>query len=130
MGAGIDSVARAGHPDVICRVSGRLLRIQVKATGQSRFCLNAEDLEGIRPKSLDEDGYLAILDLQPPMTWICVRHLRARLLVDRTVPLAMLKSMADAQFSTQCNDVCARLVIEHQHSIEAFTFSLLRRRRL
>jgi hypothetical protein len=130
MGAGIDAVRRAGHPDVIGRIGGRVLRIQVKATRQPSFCLDAEDVEGIRPQSLQEDGYLAVLDLRSPMTWICVRYARARALVGRMVPLAMLKSMEDAQFSAQCTETCAQLLIEHRNSVEAFTFSLLRKRAL
>lgn len=130
MGAGIDAVARVGHPDVAARIGGRLLRIQVKATRQRSFILQTEDVEGIRPLSSQEDGYLAVLDLGPPMTWVCVRHARAQVLVGRTVPLAMLKSMEDPQFSSQCTDTCAELLIEHQASIEAFTFALVRKRAL
>ncbi|OGG54742.1 MAG: hypothetical protein A3F84_25975 [Candidatus Handelsmanbacteria bacterium RIFCSPLOWO2_12_FULL_64_10] len=130
MGTGIDAVARVGHPDVTARTAGRVLRIQVKATRQPSFSLHAEDVEGIRPQSPQEDGYLAVLDLRPPLTWICVRHARARVLVGRTVPLAMLKSMEDVQFSAQCTENCAQLLIEHQGSIDAFTFSLLRKRAL
>ncbi len=74
MGAGIDSVARVGHPDVTARMGGRVLLIQVKATRQRSFGLAAEDAEGIRPRSPDEDGYLALLALGPPITWICVRY--------------------------------------------------------
>lgn len=130
MGAGIDAVARAGHPDVMARIGGRVLRIQVKATRQPRFSIDADDVEGIRPQSPQEDGYIAVLDLRPPMTWICVSHARARVLVGRTVPLAMLGSMADAQFSAQCTQACAQLLLEQRSSIEAFTFSLLRKRAL
>jgi hypothetical protein len=130
MGAGIDAVARAGHPDVTARIGGRFLRIQVKTTRQHSFSLDAADAEGIRPLSTDEDGYLAMLDIGPPLKWICVRYARAKVLVARTVPLAMLRSMADAQFSSQCTDACVALLIEHEASIEAFTFSLVRKRAL
>lgn len=130
MGAGIDAVARAGHPDVTARIGGRLLRIQVKATRQRSFSLGTEDVQGIRPLSPQEDGYLAVLDLGPPMRWICVRHARAQVLVGRTVPLALLKSMDDAQFSSQCTSACAELVVGNRDSIEAFTFALLRKRAL
>ena len=130
MGAGIDAVARVGHPDVTARIGGRVLRIQVKATGQRSFILGAEDLDGIRPRSSQEDGYLAVLDLGPPVAWICVPYMRAKVLVGRSVPLAMLEAMDDARFSLQCTQTFVALVIEHQASIEAFTFSLVRRRAL
>lgn len=130
MGATIDAVARAGHPDVTAQIGGRLLRIQVKATRHYSFSLAAEDLEGIRPRFPQEDGYLAVLDLAPPLTWTCVPYLQVRVLVGRPVPLAMLKSMEDALFSSQCTDNCVQLLIEHRASIEAFTFSLLRKRAL
>lgn len=130
MGATIDAVARAGHPDVTAQIGGRLLRVQVKATRQYSFSLTAEDLKGIRPRSPQEDGYLAVLDLAPPLTWTCVRYVHLRALLGRQVPLAMLKSMADAPFSSQCTGSCVQLLIEHRASIEAFTFSLLRKRAL
>jgi len=130
MGAGVDAVARIGHPDVTARIGGRALRIQSKATGQRSFALSAEDLEGIRPRASDQEGYIAVLDLGPPAAWICVRHARAQTLVGRTVPLAMLKAMDDAQFSSQCTDVFVDLVLDNRASIEAFTFSLVRRRAL
>lgn len=130
MGATIDSVARAGHPDVTAQVGGRLLRFQVKATRYYSFSLTAEDLKGIRPRFSQEDGYLAVLDLAPPLTWTCVRYAHLRVIVGRQVPLAMLKSMADGPFSSQCTDSCVQLLIEHRASIEAFTFSLLRKRAL
>lgn len=130
MGATIDAVARAGHPDVTAQIGGCLLRIQVKATRHYSFSLAAKDLEGIRPRFPQEEGYLAVLDLAPPLTWTCIRYARARMLVGRPVPLAMLKSMEDAQFSLECTVTCAQLLIEHRASIEAFTFSLLRKRAL
>jgi len=130
MDAAIDAVARAGHPDVMARIRGRVIRIQVKYTGQRSFTLGADDLEGIRPRSDQEDGYLAVLDLGPPVAWMCVPHSRARELVGRTVPLAMLKTMDDALFSSQCTDIFVDLVIQHRTSIDAFTFSLVRRRAL
>lgn len=130
MGAGIEAIARVGHPDVTARMRGRVLRIQVKATRQTSITLNAEDVNGICPQSPHDDGYLAVLDLRPPLTWICVRHARARELVARTIPLAMLKSMEDAAISAQITKSCTQILIEHQSSIEAFTFSLMRKRAL
>lgn len=130
MGAGIDEVARAGHPDVLARIGGRLLRIQVKATGQRSFTLGAADLEGIRPRSSQEEGYLAVLDLGPPIAWTCIPHARASVLVGRTVPLAMVKTMDDERLSSQCTDAFVGLVIEHRTSIEAFSFALVRKRAL
>jgi len=130
MGAGIEAVARAGHPDVTARMGGRLLRIQVKATRQSSFTLDAADLEGIRPQAPHEDGYLAILDLRSPLRWMLIRHARAQALVERSTPMAWLKAMEDATFSAQCTTFCAQMVIEHEESVEAFTFSLLRKRAL
>lgn len=130
MGAGIDAVARAGHPDVIARIGGRVLRVQVKSTRQPHFSIGAEDVEGVRPQSSQEDGYVAVLDLRPPMNWICVPHARALAVVGRTVPVTMLESMADAKFSAQCTRACAQLLLEHRSSVQAFTFSLLRKRAL
>jgi hypothetical protein len=130
MGATINAVARAGHPDVTAQICGRLIRIQVKATRQRSFSLSTEDLEGIRPRFPQEDGYLAILDLAPPLAWTCIHYARVRVLVGRAVSLAMVKSMEDAPFSSQCTDSCVQLLIEHRASIEAFTFSLLRKRAL
>ncbi len=130
MGATIDAVARSGHPDVTAQIRDRLLRVQVKATRHYSFSLAAEDLEGIRPRFPTEDGYLAVLDLAPPLTWTCIPYARVRALVGRPVPLAMLKSMEDASFSLQCTDRCVQLLIEHRASVEAFTFSLLRKRAL
>ena len=130
LGATIDDVARVGHPDVKAQIAGRSLRIQVKSTRSTSFVLDIEDLEGIRPRSPQEDGYLAVLDLAPPITWTCIRYVHARGLVGRTVPLAMIKSMADVSFSSQCTDRCVQLLVENRASIEAFTFSLLRKRAL
>lgn len=130
MGATIHAVARTGHPDVTAQIGGRLLRIQVKATRHYSFSLAAEDLEGIRPRFPQEEGYLAVLAVAPPLTWTCIRYARVRVLMGRPVPLAMLKSMEDAPFSSECTDSCVQLLIEHRASIEAFTFSLLRKRTL
>ncbi|HWP03818.1 MAG TPA: hypothetical protein VNL96_10205 [Gemmatimonadaceae bacterium] len=130
MDAGIDDIARAGHPDVTARIGGRVLRIQVKATGQRTFSVAVADLEGIRPRSSQEEGYLAVLDLGPPLAWVCVPHARASALVGRAVPLAMLKTMDDTWFSSQCTDTFVRLVIEHRSDMEAFTFALVRNRAL
>jgi hypothetical protein len=130
LGATIDAIARTGHPDVTARMGGRLLRVQVKVTRLRAFTLETEDFEGIRPRSPEDEGYLALLDLGPPVTWTCIRYARARVLVGRTVPLAMLKSMDDAQFSSQCTAASAELLVLYGGSIESFTFSLLRRRAL
>ena len=130
MSAGVDVIARAGHPDVLVRMRGRALRIQVKATGQHSFQLSREDLDGIRPRSDEEEGYLALLDVGPPVAWTCVPHGRARVLVGRTVPLAMLKTMGDVELSSRCTEIFAALMLEHRDSFEAFTFSLVRHRTL
>ena len=126
MGGAIESIARVGHPDVIARISGNRLRVQVKSTTQHSFTLGAEDLDGIRPRAREESGYLAVLDLGPPIAWICVAYDQARSLLDHPVPLAMLDAMADVTFSTQCTDAFVDIVLEHRNSIEAFTFSLVR----
>jgi len=130
MGGGIDDVARVGHPDILARMSGKTLRIQCKATGQRDFTLSKEDLDGIRPRSNEEEGYLAVLDRGPPIAWTCVRHGKARSVLDRTVPLTMLKTMDDAHFSRQCTEAFVHLVNEHRVSLEAFTFGLLSKRAL
>lgn len=130
MGARIEAVARVGHPDVTAQLGGRMLLVQVKATGQGDFTLCREDLEGIRPGSDDQVGYLALLDLGPPIAWICVEYVRAQKLVHRTVPLALMKSMDDAEFSVACTEACVKLLMEQKSSIEGFTFSLMRKRAL
>jgi len=130
MPGGIEVVARTGHPDIIARVAGRLFWIQAKATAQSTFRLSADDLAGIRSRSGEEEGYLAVLDLGPPVAWIFVPHARAVRLVDRTVPLAMLRTMQDRQLSLECSSVFVELVLERPESIEAHTFGLMRRRAL
>ncbi len=128
MGGGGVDVARVGHPDILARMGGKTIRIQSKATGQRNFNLLKEDLDGIRPRSKEEEGYLAVLDRGPPIAWTCVRYAKAQPLVDRTVPLVMLKTMDDVHFSRQCTDAFVELVNEHRASLEAFTFALLSKR--
>lgn len=130
LGARIEDVARVGHPDVLARLGDRRFRVQVKSTAQHSFALDGADLEGIRPRANEEEGYLALLDLGPPVAWICVTHARICGLVGRTMPLAMLGSMAEIPFSNQCTDAFVEIVLEHRASIEAFTFSLISRRAL
>ncbi len=128
MGGGIDAVERVGHPDILVRMGGKTLRIQSKATGQRRFTLSKEDLDGIRPRTGDEEGYLAILDRGPPVAWTCVRYAKAQSILNRNVPLAMLKTMDDAYFSSQCTAAFLDLVNANRSSLEAFTFALLSKR--
>ena len=128
MGGGVDDVARVGHPDILVRMGGKTLRIQSKATGQREFTLSKEDLDGICPRSNEEEGYLAVLDRGPPIAWTCVRYAKARSVLDRRVPLTMLKAMDDAHFSRQCTQAFVELVNEHRLSLEAFTFALLCKR--
>jgi len=130
LGAQIEDVARVGHPDVLARLGGRRLRVQVKCTGSGTFGISSADLEGIRPAAAEEEGYLAMLDLGPPVAWICVAYSKIRSFADRPLPLAMLVAMADPAFSDECTGTFAELIIEYRDSIEAFTFSLVRRRAL
>jgi len=71
-----------------------------------------------------------VLDLRPPTAWICVPYARAAVLVGRTVPLTMLRTMEDLHLSTECSSVFVQLVLEHRESMEALTFGLVRRRTL
>jgi hypothetical protein len=130
LGARVENIARVGHPDVLARLDGRRLRVQVKSTTQQAFTLEIEDLDGIRPRAREEEGYLAVLDCGPPLAWICVTHARASVLLGRLVPLSMLGAMADATFSSQCTDAFVEIILEHRDSIEAYTFSLVSRRAL
>lgn len=127
IGFGIDSVNSVGHPDILGWIEGRVLRIQVKSTGQRSFTLSAEDLEGVRPRTGQERGYIALLDLGPPLAWVCVPYDRARILVGRTVPIAMLKAMDDATFSAQCTKPFVETILARRESIEAYTFALIRK---
>jgi hypothetical protein len=126
----VDVVAATGHPDLVARTRGRTFRLQVKVTRQRSFCLERADLDGIRPTSADDEGYIALLDMGPPLTWIWVPYLRATVLVGRPVPLAMLRSMEDQVLSSQCSEVFAELVLEYRDRLEALTYSLVRRRAL
>jgi hypothetical protein len=128
LGGGIRNVARVGHPDILAYVHGRTLRIQTKATGLRSFTLEKKDLEGIRPRSTEEEGYLAVMDRGPPFWWICVPFAKAEALVDREVTLAMLRSMEDASFSRECTDAFVELVAINRDSLEAFTFSFVSKR--
>ena len=130
LGAIVDDVARTGHPDVTARLLDATLRIQVKATSQSTFAIAAADLEGIRPRSTGEQGYLAILDLGAPVRWSLIEYARARVLLDQVVPLAMIKVMSNRSFSQECTRAFVDMVLENEASIAAFTFALVRKRTL
>jgi len=56
--AGAKRHISGGFSNEHAQFGGRLLRIQVKATRHYSFSLAAEDLEGIRPRFPQDDGYL------------------------------------------------------------------------
>ena len=120
MGATIDAVARTGHPDVTAQIGGRLLRIQVKAT-RTTPSASLRRTWKVSARGSPRGKLPGDLAVAPPLTWTCIRYARVRVLIGRPVPLAMLKSMEDAPFSSECTDSCVQLLIEHRASIEAFT---------
>jgi len=85
IGAGVDAVARVGHPDVTARIGGRALRIQSKY--RQRPSPSAQRI-GRHPSSCERRGrLLAVLRTRPADRMDVRTHAQAQALVGRTVPL-------------------------------------------
>ena len=86
--------------------------------------------DGSAQPEINTDGYLAFLDCADPVSWHVVRSGVARHLLNRFVAVEGIVAMRDKQFSVECGEVFAVMMVSAKERLSMLTFALLRRRAL
>jgi hypothetical protein len=132
LGAEILAINAKGHPDIEANWLNKRMLVQVKTLlhryAEHRYELSTADLRGIRPRSANEIGYLALLDCAPPAEWIFVEYDWLRHHLGRPIHTVTLRTDSDKQISSMCTAEFTRIVAEYNERLHDMPYGLLCRR--
>ena len=118
LGGKVVDIKAQGQPDVVADKDGTTMLIQVKSVFHGGptcgLQLSQRELDGIRPASKQEAGYLALLDCAVPVSWVILTHDHPILRELAPVLIATLRAAKTEPLSEECTSEFADLVIEHQ----------------
>lgn len=134
LGGRVVDINAQGQPDVVAELGGTTMLVQVKSVFHGGpacgLQLSQRELDGIRPASKQEAGYLALLDCAVPVSWIMLTHDHPLFRERAPVLIATLRAAKTEPLSEECTSEFADLVITHEARLTNLTFRILRARAL
>ena len=134
LGGRVVVINAQGQPDVVADLSGTTMLVQVKSVFHGGpacgLQLSQRELDGIRPASEQEAGYLALLDCAVPVCWVVLDHDHSILQDLASVRIATLRAAKKEPLSEECTSEFADLIIRNQAKLGNLTFGILRARAL
>ncbi|MFQ5493673.1 MAG: hypothetical protein ACE5DX_05960 [Candidatus Dojkabacteria bacterium] len=134
LGGSIIEINQQGHPDIKSKINGCISHFQVKTISHSaagwNLTIGPDDIAGIRPRISDEVGYFAVLDCAVPISWLIIEYSQIQRHESRSVSIETIRAAMDADFSNECTDVFAELVMKHKDKLHLLTYGILCKRAL
>ena len=129
IGASVLEVKNRGHPDIVALLAGRLTRVEVEIAPMGERChvIKTDDVQAVAPRELNQQGYLAILDIVEPVRWAPIEYSRIRRRLGKQ-PLATLHALAEPKLAKSCNEAFESFIMANAERLPALTFRLLCRR--
>jgi len=128
VGGIVYDVRNPGHPDIVARHGGTLLKIEVEVASRKQHPreLQAADVDSLWPTSSGETGYFCVMDYGPPIAWLCadVTSLGDRLRAP--LRLSLLRAYASQEMSAAWTAEFADLILKEARNLRYLNFSLLR----
>jgi len=127
IGADVEEIRSQGHPDIVARLEGQrlLIEIEVTSTTSRHHVIKVDDIQAISTNIPGEIGMLAVLDCAIPIRWIVIDS--KVLSPDRkgVILLTTLQAMSNQSLSRRCTEAFSRLIEAHCIDLPNLTFNLL-----
>ena len=127
LGWAIVDIKPQGHPDIVARQGERRLLVEVEFVPEFRrkHMVKQDDLDGTHPMDANSKGYLALLDLAPPVSWLLLDSNLLRRRGTGTLRLVTLHAMADRHLSRECSQEFVAFVSRQQSELQNLSFHTL-----
>ena len=132
MGAQIIDVRNPGHPDIIAKINGNLLNIEVETANRKTIVrrLQPGDIEALQRGGNGEYGYFCVLDCGPPVEWLCVDVASLGSRISEELRISVLRAYADKNYSTDSTAQFSELIVKEAQFLPQVDFPRLRKEAL
>ena len=132
LGVEILEINAQGHPDVVGKIENKRIKYEVEALmGKTRKrIIDGDDIEAIKPQSLNEKGYFGVLDCRLPPEWILVNYNRLKWRISESLSIVTLKSLSEKELSSKCTSQFYALILTNSERLSRLSFSILQERAL
>ena|SRR2546426_2534326 len=119
LGASMEEMKQAGHPDMEFDFQNRHWRVEVEFAHPSKgdYEVKEEDVQATRPLSEIDVGYLAILDCSYPVNWRLIDTRKMLLEGLGVYSLSKLRSLSEVELSKTCTEWSIKFFAEHEEEI-------------
>ena len=127
LGWAVVEINSQGHPDILAHQGERRLLVEVEFVPEFRrkHVVKQDDLDGTRVPDLYSKGYLALLNLAPPVSWFLLDTDLLRGRGAGTFLLVTLRALADQHLSKECSQEFIGFVNGHQSELQNLSFHTL-----
>ena len=128
VGGVVYDVRHIGHPDIVARHSGALLRVEAEVATQKQMPrqLETEDINGLWPTNDSDRGYFCVLDCGPPLAWLCVDVTVLGYRLSSPLRLSLLHAYAERDMSATWTSEFSELILKEARNLRYLTFARLR----
>lgn len=128
LGGVVLEVKNPGHPDIEMILGGLRYNIEVETASRKTLPRQLEpgDLDVLLVKREDERGYYCVLDLGPPVSWLCVDVASLGQRVNGELRISLLRSYSDRGLSWDCTLEFSELISSLGKSVNRLTYEQLR----
>ena len=128
LGGRITEINNPGHPDIRAVLGGQLYNIEVETAMRKTLPrrLDQSDLAVLRVSREGEHGYFCVLDIGPPLVWLCVDVASLRQRADGELRMSLLRSYSNRDWSSDCTTEFANLVVRQSRVLHWLTYPQLR----
>lgn len=129
LGGVVLEVNNPGHPDIEVILGGLRYYIEVETASRKVLPRQLEqgDLNVLLVNGEDERGYYCVLDLGPPISWLCVDVASLGQRVNGELRISLLRSYSDRGLSMDCTHEFSELVASHGKLLGRLTYEQLRK---
>ena len=132
IGGTVQEIRPQGHPDIVATIEGAttFVEVEVASLFSRKHVLKSDDLVALTGLHPDQRGYLAILDISPPISWLLVESQVLRFRKPSSLNLATIRALSNRGLSMRCTEEFIRMINNHRDSLYNLTFALLTSRAL
>ena len=128
IGGNVLDVRTPGHPDILAILGGLRYSIEVETATRKTIprLLEQGDLDVLTVSREDERGYFCVLDLGPPLAWLCVDLASLGQRASGGLHLSLLRSYSNRDLSLDCTAEFSSLVTSQSRALTYLTYEQLR----
>lgn len=132
IGGTVQEIRPQGHPDIVATIDGAttLVEVEIASLTSRKHLLKSDDLAALTGLHPDQRGYLAVLDISAPISWLLVESQILRFRKPSSLNLATIRALSNRRLSMGCTQEFIRMIDNHRNNLYNLTFTLLASRAL